>query len=250
LALGAKFKKQFIILGAVTLLLSCGKMRQASLVIHEEASKNQESAYHGLYAREKNQGAKRDRLIIDLHYDDWVGAPADVETGWRSIAFNLNGFFDLPLNTQSTLSIASGLRFGSSTIQHDGLFLVQPSIPSAVLLTTTNINFHREKQRFRQSHIEIPLEIRLRGKNVSSYRLYLGASSGVLVNSFEKWREGSLRFREYNHPNLSRLRFGGYIRLGYQRWCLYGSYFFTPLFTGTSDTRLNQLQIGLSVSIF
>lgn len=225
-------------------------MRQASLVINEVESKNKESAYHGLHARENNQGAKRDRLILDLHYNDWIGAAADVKTGWRSVGFNVNGFFDFPLNSANTLSIASGLRFGVSTVQHDGLFFVQQSIASSILLPTNNMNFQREQQRFRQSHIEIPLEFRLRGKNMNSYRLNLGASSGVLLNSYETWREGNLRFREFNHSNLSRFRFGGYFRLGYQRWCLYGTYFFTPLFTGPLDTRLNQLQIGLSLSIF
>lgn len=240
----------FVGLSYILIISSCGTINKGSLVIQEDIKPKVESTFQGLYAREDEHGAKRDRFILDLHYNDWVGDRAAINTGSRSIGFNFNALVDFPMNPKSTLSFATGLRFGTTRIEHNGLFFVDNNIPNSILLPTNDLDFPRKTQQFRQSHLEIPLEFRVRGEALHSFRMSLGASAGILLNSYEQWREGNQKYREYNHHNVSPYRLGAFMRLGYHRWSLFASYHFSPLFNGTLDSSLNQMQLGISVSIF
>jgi len=232
------------------LLFSCGNLRQQTLIIVDEVKPNVESAFQGTHAIKLEDGARRDRLILDVHYNDWLGDRQNVKTGWRSIGYNWNFYTDIPLNSKSTVSVATGLRFGKTAVQHNGLFVFGDSVPSSNLMSTNNMDFNRSKQRFVQSHLELPLELRFRGLNKKSFRLTFGGSIGIRLNSYERWKVGSEKFREYNHPNSMIWRAGAHMRLGYHRWSFYAAYYFTPWFEGNGNSELNTLQVGLSFSFF
>lgn len=242
--------KYLLILQFALFVSSCGSIRKGYLAIHEETKPKIESTFQGLYARDDNEGPKRDRFILDVHYNEWIGERASVKTGWNSIGFNGNALFDFPFNKASTVSFGTGLRFGRTSIQHDGLFFISDSVNSSILFPTADIDFPRAKQRFIQSYLEVPLELRFRGAQLNAYRFTLGGSFGIRLNSFEKWQEGNNKFRENNHPNTELLRAGAFVRIGYQRWSIFASYNFTPMFNGPIDSKLNILQMGLSISIF
>jgi len=242
--------KPILILLVALIMSSCGTMRKRTLAVYEEAKPKIESTFQGLYAREDDEGPKRDRFILDVHYNDWMGDRESVKTGWNSIGFNGNALFDFPFNKTSTVSFATGIRFGRTSVQHDGLFFISDSINSTILFPTTGIDFPRTRQRLIQSHLEIPVELRFRGQYLKSYRLTLGGTFGIRLNSYEKWREGDKKFREFNHPNTTLWRAGVHARIGYHRWSAFASYYFTPIFNGTTDSKLNTLQLGISLSIF
>jgi hypothetical protein len=246
-------KQQIIGICALALgmaVSSCGNLRKKTLMVVDNAKPNVESAFQGMSAKEPENGARRDRLILDVHYNDWLGERENVNTGWRSIGYNWNFYRDIPLNSVSTISIATGLRFGKSVIQHNGLFMVGDSINQSVLLANTGLGFNRNNQRFVQSHLELPLELRFRGVNKKSIRFTLGGSIGWRLNSYERWREGSEKFREYNHANAMMWRAGTYMRLGYNQWSFYGAYYLTPWFEGSGNSKLNTIQMGVSFSFF
>lgn len=246
-------KQQIIGICALTLGLavsSCGNLRKKTLMVVDELKPNVESAFQGVHAKEPENGAKRDRLMLDVHYNDWLGERSEVKTGWRSIGYNWNFYHDMPLNSKSTVSIATGLRFGKTVVQHNGFIQVGDSINQSILVSTNNIEFPRTNQRFVQSHLELPLELRFRGVNKKSYRLTLGGSIGMRLNSYERWREGSDKFREFNHANAMIWRAGAYMRLGYHRWSFYGAYYLTPWFQGNDNSKLNTVQVGVSFSFF
>lgn len=247
-------KQQIIAICALALSLastSCGSIRNRTLMVVDEVKPNVESAFQGVHAKEPENGAKRDRLMLDVHYNDWLGERSEVKTGWRSIGFNWNFYHDMPLNKKSTVSIATGLRFGKTVIQHDGVFTFYYATTNSVLLPSQSFpGINRTNQRFVQSHLELPLELRFRGVNKKSYRLTLGGSIGIRLNSYERWREGSDKFRAYNHVNKMLWRAGAYMRLGYHRWSFYGAYYLTPWFQGNYNSKLNTVQVGVSFSFF
>ncbi len=239
----------FFLLSVFT-LTSCGFMRKGTLVIHEEVKPKLEPTFQGAYARDDEEPPKKDRLIVNLHYNDWAGDRQEVKTGWRSIGFDVNGLFDFPVNKKSTFSMASGFRLSRSVVQHYGLFQVGQGQNYSILYPTSTIDFNRSNQRFIQTYLDVPLEFRFRGVALKSYRFTIGASMGIRLNSFEKWREGDLKFREYNHPNTSFFRAGTFVRVGYHRLSLYANYFVSPVFFTKLDSKLNLFQIGLSITLF
>jgi len=244
-------KRTFFICATLGFFAACGSAKGRTLVVEvKEKIENTESSFHGMKAREEDNGAKRDRVILDLHYNDWVGDRQDVNTGWRSIGYNWNLMYDMPFNKKSTTALGLGLRFGKSVVQHNGLFAMNDSLSSTMLMSTNGLAFNRTNQRFVQSFLELPVELRFRGDVAKSYRVSLGASIGLRLNSYERWREGSNKMREYNHNNALIWRAGVYTRIGYGRWNFYGAYYITPMFNGSLDSKLNTWQAGLSLTIF
>jgi hypothetical protein len=246
-------KQQIIGICALALgmaVSSCGNLRKKTLMVVDNAKPNVESAFQGMTAKEPENGARRDRLILDVHYNDWLGERENVNTGWRSIGYNWNFYRDIPLNRASTVSIATGLRFGKTVIQHNGLIAVGQNIENSILNPALTQGDFRSNQRFIQSHLELPLELRFRGVNKKSIRFTLGGSIGWRLNSYERWREGSEKFREYNHANAMMWRAGTYMRLGYNQWSFYGAYYLTPWFEGSGNSKLNTIQMGVSFSFF
>lgn len=231
-------------------LYSCGSLNKGSLIVAEEIKPKIESTFQGIHAREKNEPVKKDRLIFDFHYSDWLGERNQVKTGWQSLGINGNLMLDFPLNKKSTVALATGIRLTHRAIQHNGYFLISDSINESILYPVIDFESPRSRQKFIQSLVEIPFEFRLRGEALNSYRLSLGCSIGLVYNSFEKWKEGTNRFREYNHPNRNLINAGVYMRLGMGKITFFGQYNFIPVFKGDISSKLNTFQLGIGLSLF
>ena len=244
LILGAAF------FAAIHFVTGCANSKGRTLIVMPDTKPQTETAFHGLTARPDSTSGKRDRILLDIHSNDWVGNRDGVSTGWRSIGFNWNFLFDQPLNRKSTLAIASGLRFGKTVVHHQGLFYYDFTSNNTYLDNPIGLSFNRTRQRFIQSFLDVPLELRLRGEGKKSFRLTIGGSAGLRLNSYERWRVGSEKFRYYNHPNLMVWRAGAHTRIGYGRWNFYGAYYFTPMFNKSNSDNLNVWQAGISFSFF
>jgi hypothetical protein len=243
--------KRYLALILFFTLNSCGFQRKGTLVEFDPKEKEVTDAmFHGLNPRDSNDRVRRDRMILDLTYSDWLGDRKQVKTGWQSIGWQMALYRDFPLNKQSTVSLASGLRFGRSVIQHNGLFLITEGQSHSVLHSTELLDFQRRSQKFLQSELMVPVEFRFRGFAKSSWRLTLGGAFGIRVNSYEKWKIKDSRFREFNHHNLSLFRGSVYLRFGYNKIGFFSAYHFIPVFTGPQDSKLNTVQFGLSFTVF
>jgi hypothetical protein len=206
--------------------------------------------FTGFEPRYGKEGDKYDRLIVDIVYNDWIGNRNGTRTKWYSIGYNVNLLFDVPFNHKSTASLGIGISYSHVNLMHNGMLGINDSLGTTTLQPLPEGGQTRQMGKFVANYIEIPVEFRFRSPGVQHFKFHLGFKAGIRLNSFEKWRDGDLKFREYNHPDVARFRFGPTVRIGIRNWSIYGAYFFSDLFTNGQSSKLNPISLGVSISLF
>lgn len=206
--------------------------------------------FTGMTPRVGKNGAKYDRLVFDLYYNTWLGENNSVKTKWYSLGFNANFMFDIPFNRKSTASFAIGVGFSHLNIYHNGTLAVDSTYTTTTLSALSSDAPQRKQNKFVSNYLQIPLEFRFRTSGVKHFKFYVGGVIGVRLNSYEKWKEGSLKFKQFNFPDIARFRYGVTARIGIRNWSIYGAYFISDLFKNDSSSKLNPLCVGISVSLF
>ncbi len=196
---------------------------------------------------------KYDRLIFDVTYNDWIGDKDLFTNHWASIGLNTNFMFDIPLTNGNTVSIGAGLSHSYSVTRHNGRLTGIDSI---------GITTWEEKQptdEFRKSifgghSFSIPLEIRFHKESWRHFKFHIGGKIGVQTSLYSKYVTGPWLDRDvvknYNFPDQNNLLYSAHIRLGFRNWAFFGSYNFNKLFSNPNSIQLNQVQMGLSISLF
>jgi len=206
--------------------------------------------FTGFEPRYGKEGEKYDRFIIDVCYNDWVGDRAGTKTNWYSIGYNLNFFFDIPFNKKSTASLGIGASYSHVNLMHNGILNINDSIGTTTLSPLIDGAPNRKMNKFVANYIEIPVEFRFRSPGYKHFKFHIGVKAGVRISSFERWKEGGNLYKEFNHPDISRFRYGATVRIGIRNWSLYGAYFISDLFNNSGSSKLNPFSLGVSISLF
>lgn len=206
--------------------------------------------FTGFEPRYGKEGEKYDRLIVDLNYNDWTGDRNGTKTNWYSIGYNINLFFDIPFNRKSTTSLGIGLSYSHVNLMHNGVLSMNDSLGTTTLGLPVAGMSERQMNKFVANYIELPLEFRFRTPGYKHFKFHVGFKAGVRISSFERWKEGSDLYKEFNHPDIARFRYGATVRIGIRNWSLYGAYFFSDMFTNSASSKLNPFSLGLSISLF
>ena len=200
---------------------------------------------------------KYDRLIFDVTYNDWVGDQDPFKNHWASIGFNTNFMFDIPLTKGNTVSFGVGVAHQLTRTRHDQLFVEgssgaagTPDMTQLVPKTTQTF----DKSILVGNSFSIPLELRFHKESWKHMKFHVGGKIGYQANMYSKSVYGSGGNRDvvkdYGFVDLNRLIYSAHIRYGFRSWALYASYNFNPIFSNSSSTQLNQLQFGLSISLY
>lgn len=196
---------------------------------------------------------KYDRLIFDLHYNDWIGDLKPLKNSWASIGFNSNLMFDIPLSRKNTVALGIGIAHQLMRIQHEGRF-VYDSISGASSYQVKDSLDQFKRSIFGGHSLSIPIELRFRNASWRHFKFHLGGRIGYQFNVYNKFvfqtDEGREVHKQYGLKDSARLVYSAHIRMGLRNWALYGSYSFNSLFTNAASSKLNLVQVGLSISLF
>lgn len=212
--------------------------------------------YSGLRPSKINKAHKYDRLIFDLTYNDWIGDEDLFENNICSIGFNSSFMFDIPLIKGNLVSLGIGLSYEYKNIRHDNQFVVNnienTSIYQENQVEIESVKF--KKSSLRGNSVCVPLELRFRNKSWKHFKFHLGGKVGFQINNLSKrvyeidgYKEV---YKSYHFPDLNQLIYSIHVRVGLRNWALYFSYNLNPIFSNQYSTRLNLVQMGVSVSLF
>jgi len=212
----------------------------------------------------KKASQSRDRLIMELNYNDWLGKPDSIDTKWYGRGINLYFMYDFKLGKQNIVSFAPGLGFSSHNVYHNTLIVEQSidSLPNfghtLMLEIPEGIDYRNNK--INTNYVEVPVELRFRTKPNQygkSFKVALGARFGYLFNAHTKYRgdsfDGSgktIKYKTFLLPNINKLRFGPSIRIGYGNFSIVSYYALTGVFESDVAPKLNAFSIGLSFNSF
>jgi hypothetical protein len=189
-----------------------------------------------------------DLLSFDITQNYLLGENANAEPRWNSFGVNINLMGDKALGLSDVVSIGFGLRFAFNNMRSDAYLHIIDSI-GATRLDLIPDSLTIERHKFTTNFIELPLELRFRFDGMDrSYRITLGGVVGRRMRSFEQWRVGDLRFREYNHPDVNKWRFGAFLRVGTEHMAVYAGYYFNPIFKNAQSSQVNLFNFGLNIA--
>lgn len=208
--------------------------------------------YTGIRPAKVEKVRKYDRLIFDITYNDWAGDKSPFENHWASIGLNTNFMFDIPLKKGNTIALGVGVAHQLTRVRHDQLFVKSETPTSTTLEPIFIQNFDRNI--LVGNSFSVPLELRFRKESWKHLKLHVGGKIGYQANMLSKmvYGTGSDRnvVKDYGFADLNPLIYSAHIRFGLRSWALYASYNFNRIFTESGSTQLNQLQFGLSISLY
>lgn len=209
--------------------------------------------FTGLKPAEEEKVRKYDRLIFDLTYNDWIGDEDLFNISLPSLGLNSNLMFDIPITKGNTVSFGIGGCYGFSTIRHDRAMYSDFYTKETTLYPET-VSSGYKKNVLVMHNFAMPLEFRFRTKGWKHFKVHVGGKVGYNASIYNKSKyvveEASYIIKSRDLFDTARLTYSTHIRIGIRNWALYGQYAINPMFTKAGSTKLNHIQMGLSVSLF
>ncbi len=189
----------------------------------------------------------RDRLIFEVNYTNWLGAPKNIKSDWKCIGFAFATMFDKPFGG-SNFSFAIGAGLYVHNYSSNANFIYQlDSTNSQVSTILEPKNIPYIANRYNERSVEIPLEFRFRTKSATMFKLMLGGKIGYVISDFRKTDDADGRVRHYNTKNINRLRYGLVFRVGVERLCFTASYYLSEVFTTNGPKNVIPYSLGLAI---
>ena len=189
----------------------------------------------------------KDRIIFEVNYTGWLGAPSNIKTDWKCIGFGFYTLFDKPISN-SNFSFGYGLGFYSHNYSSNANFFYLPDSTNhhiATILEPKTTPYIAN--RYNERSFEIPLELRFRTKTTTVFKMMLGAKIGYVISNFKKSDDADGRIRLYNIKNVNPLRYGVVFRVGVEQICFTASYYFSEVFTDYGPKGINPFSIGIAI---
>lgn len=207
--------------------------------------------FNGFRPLKDADNRKYDRWIIDFTYNDWVGAVSPLQNKWNSLGVNTNFMFDVRSKKNQSLSFGWGFAYGYSNVITDKK--LSESSTNTVLLTNKSTSDTYEHNSIRSHRFYIPLELRIASKKWDRLKFIIGANVGIqpfVHQVFTSDENGKKQYFTNIINNRNLFSYGVHFRFGFRSLALFGSYQISPLFRGAESTKINPIQIGLSLSLF
>lgn len=208
--------------------------------------------FTGLHAPKDTFIHKYDRIHATIFYNDYIGDRNGVKSKWYSIGFNIGALWDQPFG-KSPVGIAIGIGFTHFQWHHNGDFSFPTDSLSGEQFTSIapySGAESRKKNQFTSNYIEIPFEFRIRTQGKVMFKFYPGFKFGVRTNSFAKWKlDNGDKFKEFNFPDINRIRYGPTLRIGINWFQLWAGYYFNQTFKNENSPKLQQFEAGITISI-
>lgn len=200
-----------------------------------------------------------DRFVFEFNFNLLNNdKDAGFETKGISTGFAAYYMYDAVLG-ESPFSLAPGFGIASDKYRMGSLIVFTD--------TTTNFtvipdSFEVDKSNMGLVYLDLPLELRFRfrpNKNNWQGKLAVGFKFGFKVASKWKYKgedfrdirpdnTGTIKFKEYNIPNMERYRYGVTARGGFGPFNLHFYYALSEIFKKDMSVDLQPLSFGISIN--
>lgn len=197
---------------------------------------------------------KYDRVIVDLTYNDWIGDRQPFSNHWASIGVNTSIMFDIPMSKiYNTASFGIGFSHEYTDIRHNGKLVSDPILETTTWMPKDSSDIFKRSSLVGNS-FSIPIEFRFRTKSWKHFKFHIGGKIGYqafLASKYVSKVDGDKTVtRQHGFEDKAVLLYSAHVRIGIRNWALFSSYSFNPIFLNGGSTRLNRIQVGLSLSLF
>jgi len=198
----------------------------------------------------------RDRFLISIHWDGWLGAPDSMKVKGLSSGIGFHSMYDIPLGSDN-VSFAIGAGFSWSNYYNNVFFTYDTS---ATLVTPISDSISYEKNKLVINYIEVPLEFRFRTneKNGNRLKAAIGFKAGYVLSNHTKFvgedyinqTSDEIKYKQYRIRNMNSLQYGPTLRLGFNQVNIQAYYGLADIFTTDKGPAGTPLTIGISFNPF
>ena len=193
------------------------------------------------------KGDPRDRLIFEVNHTGWLGTPGNIKMDWKCISFNFACMFDKPIGA-SNFSFGFGLgvychNFSSNADFVDKLDSTNNNLSTVIKPKTIPFTANR----YNEKSVEIPLELRIRTKSATMFKVMIGAKIGYVFADYKKTNDADGNIRRYDIKNINHLRYGINFRIGIESICLTACYYISEVFTSNGPQGITPYSIGIAI---
>jgi len=210
---------------------------------------------------DKNKLKKEDYFINEIFTDIWQNKPSILDTKPVNRGYNAYLMMDNPLG-KSNFSIAYGIGVSAHNMYSNCMpFEVidtagKPTGKTDFVAIPDNIKYKINKLTLLYGDIPVEIRFRIKGKS-ENFKLAVGFKVGYLLQSHTKYIgdrldniTGDIKYKEYNIPNIEKLRYSATARIGFGRYCISGSYSLTTIFKGAKGPEMYPISVGIAVTPF
>lgn len=199
------------------------------------------------FSLKRYKGDPKDRLIFEVIYTSWLGAPKNFSTDWKCIGFNFAMMFDKPIKN-SNFSFGYGAGIYCHNYSSNASFVYKTdsvtNITSTLLEPKTG-NYSSNK--YNERSVEVPLELRFRTKTKNNFKMMLGVKVGYVFSDYKKTDDANGKIRLYDIKNVNRFRYGINFRIGVEQICLTASYYLSEVFLDNGPRGIHPFSIGIAI---
>lgn len=188
-----------------------------------------------------------DRFMVDIKYNDLVH-PDNLKlfnTNWKSIGFNTQFVFDIPMNKHNTAGFGIGFGYQFSKFIHN---------KAVASFSEKNYDFkdtsYFDKSILRTHAFFIPVEFRFRTKGWQHFKVHLGSNIGYRYGNNKVYQASTVtKTRTGKMSNFQWLYLDVHARIGIRNWALLVSADMFPIFQKTPAKTI-PISLGFTVSLF
>ena len=188
-----------------------------------------------------------DQIYFNLTYIQMLNLPDRIAQS--GFSFGLAGGFikDIPLNKRRNMGLGAGLGYGLNNYYFNVKLDVVDPIDEDDIKKNNKVILHT---------VELPIELRFRGSNATSYKFWRFYPGVKIAYAFAKNTDfgKSADFDVKDIIEVNELLYGLTFSVGYNKWNLHVYYGLNDLFNETSsndyDINIRDLRVGLVFYIF
>lgn len=209
----------------------------------------------------RTKSIARDRITLEFVHNNWIwdaGQPDDIEQKWHSRGINFFYTYDIPVANSKNISIAPGIGITNTNVFTTARlgFDTLNNIVSTTL-TAFDESITVNKNKISTTHLNIPLELRLRtnpNKSNKTWKLGLGLRLGYLLEAKNKYKGSDIInntsreifFKEKDLFNFNRLKYSGTVRIGYGSFNIFGEYSLATLLQTDRGPKIYPFSVGIT----
>jgi hypothetical protein len=206
-------------------------------------------------AIKEKTGGSRDRIVVELTFDNWIHNEKNLKVKWHSRGFNAYFMYDIQLGKKKLFAVAPGLGIGTSSIfTNSALVEVADSLGGGSLMVERTDSY--KKNKLGLTYLDIPVELRFRSKpnaKNKSFKVAAGFKAGFLIDGKTKVKQedadGNMKvYKEKRYDDLNRFRYGATFRVGYGPFSIIGYYSLAKIFEKGKGPEITPFSVGIAIN--
>lgn len=192
---------------------------------------------------------REDQFYFGFTYNALQQKPAGLSQKKFSVGLSTGFLRDMPINTDRTIAIASGLGFSYNSYNQNLFISGSGQAPDYIIIDSETAY---NKNKFTRLLVDVPIEFRWRTSTYESYkfwRIYGGLKFSYLLYSKSVFADAESKIVVLNNKDFNKFLYGLYISAGYNTINVYAHYGLNSLFKSAKiegeNIDMKALNIGI-----